>query len=469
VPGEVRVLPGTGYTIEFTASALLAPLTTYTLTVSPTVTNLAGTSLGNSSDVTFTTATSAGSGPVVGSVKVSPDSATINAGAELQLMATLTDTAGQIVTLTFNSVTWSSSAPDVVTVLGGGWVIGIGTGTAIITARSSYDGLTGTARIIVNPSPVGAIATTTCDDQEPLCGLYSVDPDGSNGRYLTSSYLDTDPVWSPDGRSIAFRSQRGCDRRTTRICHNDLYVMKADGIRGDGSGLRSLTTGSGLDVGGMSWSPDGSRIVFAGSVFPTDLLYPPEALYLMNADGSDLRLLVSGPAGGSASWPDWSPDGSKIAYNVVLGDTSAIDVVDADGSSSVRISTPSASRGDRRPHWSPDGKRIAFTRSWSAAAVGNGTVSQVFVMDADGSNVRQITHDSAGARYPVWSPDGTRLALIAGDLNGWGIINIDGSGRTSLPVCCPNDDSAASWRRAAAAAPSVSALSRVRPHRRFER
>ena len=454
VPGEVRVLPATGYTVEFAPSASLAPLTTYTLTTSPAVTNLAGTSIGMSSGVTFTTAESPGSRSVA-SVKISPDSATVNAGGELQLKAMLTDSAGRTAVASYQSVTWTSSAPEVATVLGGGWVVGIGAGTAVITATTSYNGLTGTARVIVNPSALGAIATATCDDLVPLCGLYAVDPDGSNGRYLTSSYLDTDPVWSPDGTSIAFRSQRGCNHTTTRICHNDLYLMKAEGIRDDGSGLRSLTTGSGLDVGGMSWSPDGSRIVFAGAVFPTDL-YPREALYVMNADGSGLRLLVSGPPGGSASWPDWSPDGTKIAYHVVSGDTSAINVVDADGSNIARISTPSASRGDFRPHWSPDGRRIAFTRNWYPPL--NEGESQAFVMDADGSNVRQITQD--GARYPVWSPDGSRFALLATGL-GLGIMNVDGSGGRSV-ACCPND-AAPSWRHAAAPALSVSATSKGRP------
>jgi TolB protein len=172
----------------------------------------------------------------------------------------------------------------------------------------------------------------------------------------------------------------------------------------------------------------------------------------MNADGSDLRVARLWSAGGSASWPDWSPDGSKIAYTVVLGDTSAIHIVDADRSSNVRISAPSASRGDLRPHWSPDGKRIAFARSWFTAAVGNGAVSQAFVMDADGSNVTQITHDSQWAWYPVWSPDGTRLALMTRDLNGLGVINADGSGGRSLPVCRAYNESAASWRHAAAVA-----------------
>src|SRR5205823_2718309 len=123
----------------------------------------------------------------------------------------------------------------------------------------------------------------------------------------------------------------------TRLCHYDLYVLKVDGSGfANGSAIRTLASGSGLDVGGMSWSPDGSRVVFAGASNLTDW-YLNYALYVMNADGSGLRLLVPVPVGGSAEWPDWSPDGRRIAYNVNLSTTSTIHVVDADGTNDVPI------------------------------------------------------------------------------------------------------------------------------------
>jgi len=436
------------------------PGTTYSLTVSGVV-NLAGTSLATPTYITFTTTSATDAGPVT-SLTVSPDSAVINVGGELQLTATRTDANGQVVVAPWQSVTWTSSAPDGASVeLWSGTLRGIGAGTVVITARSAADGRTGTARITVNPSPspIGAIATSLCNSLGDLgvsCGLYAADPDGSNGRLLTSNPWDLDPVWSPDGTSIAFRSQRACGG--SRFCPTELYVMKVDGsgIGADGAGLRSLTKGRGLDVDGMSWSPDGSRIVFAGAVIPAGL-YLSYALYVMNADGSGLQKLVSGPPGGSASWPDWSPDGNKIVYNVVTrGDTSAINVVNADGTNSVRISTPSASRGDLRPHWSPDGKRIAFTRWWTRGpGAPKGALSEAFVMNADGSNVTQITHDSLWAWYPAWSPDGTRLVAATGN-SGWGLMNADGGGERSIPIpCCGLEVfSQSSWRRAPATVPA---------------
>jgi Tol biopolymer transport system component len=458
VPGEVSVVSGAGYTFEFTPSAPLAPLTTYSLSVSG-VANLAGASLASPVDVTFTTSGSLSSGSIA-SVTLSLDTATLDAGSYVQLEAKLKDSAGRITIPSYRSLSWTSTAPDVAYVNSGGSVVAIGAGTAMISARSPdprYPGA-GTARITVKPAttPEGAIVYTFWDFDSALSGLYAVDPDGSNGRFLTGDY-DVDPVWSPDGTSIAFRSQRGCNQANS-VCHFDLFVVKANG-----TGLRRLTTFSGLDVGGMSWSPDGSRFAFAGAVLPRDLS-SREGLYVVNADGSGLRWLVSAPPGASASWPDWSPDGSKIAYNVVAaGDTSTINVVDADGSNDTRISRPSASRGDVRPRWSPDGKRIAFTRSWLDVEVttNGGVRTQALVMDANGSNVTPITPVSAENSYAVWSPDGSRLAVITDQRLD--VVNADGSGGGSIRTmfCCAQPGF--SWRRAAPAGSSVTTQVRVRP------
>lgn len=454
VPGAVRIVPGAGNVVEFAPSASLAPLTTYALSVSG-VTNLAGTSVAPPTSVTFTTTTPAVIDSVV-SMTISPDSGAMNVAGVLQLSATLTLASGKVTTTPYPRVTWSSSVSDVASVdYRFGRVTGIAPGTAVITARDS-GGVSATARVTVSlaPGPIGAVIASLCDDYGD-CGMYAVDPDGSNGRFFTANYVDINPIWSPDGRWIAFQSQRECNRALERVCHNDLYVMRADG---SGS-VRSLTAGAGLEVGSVSWSPDGSRLVFAASVFPTNLITPIEALYVVNADGSGLQRILSAPAGGSASWPDWSPDGSRIAYNVVLpGAQAAINVVNADGTNDVRLSTPSASYGDHHPRWSPDGRRIALMRKFAASFFS----SQVFVMDADGSNVMQITHEPQWAGYPVWSPDGSKIALNSGTFGTLGIIDADGTGGRAIAMCCVSDfGTVFSWRRTAAV--PASAQSRATP------
>ena len=457
VAGAVRVVPELGYAVEFTPSALLTPGTTYSLTVNG-VTNLAGTPLAAPASVTFTTVSALGAGSVL-SVTVSPDPATTKVGQQLQLTATVTDATGRVVEIPqLHALFWESSVPDVASVISvmqgmSTTVTGIGTGTAVITARVINGAQigTGSARVTVNSAttPTGAIASTLCSQFDGPCGVYALDPDGSNGRFLTSNPWDLDPVWSPDGTSIAFRSQRACGGG--RFCLTDLYVLKVDG-----SGVRSLTTGLGLEVGGMSWSPDGSRIVFAAGALAADLRFD-EALYVMNADGSGLRMLLSGPPGASASWPDWSPDGGRIAYTAVRGDTSAINVVNADGSNEVRISTPPAPNRDVRPRWSPDGKHIAFTRWWFSGS-GNtpGALSQTLVMNADGSDVRQVIDDSLWPWYPAWSPDGRSLVVLSWFYDGLFVVNADGNGGRAIPtLCCGFEmSSAPSWRRVPATVPA---------------
>ena len=463
VAGDVHVLPDTGYIVEFMPKAMLVPLTTYTLTVHSTVVNGAGTPSDSPTSITFTTGSSTGST----SLTVSPDSEMVSVGQTVELTATVKDAAGKIVSPNPNLAEfwWTSSAPDIAGVLsqGRGEVVGIGAGTVVITARIVWNGyvLTDTARITVSPTtiPVGAIVFRRCSELGGFCGLYAVEPTGAYGRLLTSSDVDLDPAWSPDGSAIAFRSQRGCDRATTRICHNDLYVMKADGsgAGANGSGLRLLTSGSGLDVGGMSWSPDGSRIVFTGAVYLTDQ-YLSYALYVMNADGSGVRLLASPPPASSFASPDWSPDGGRIAYSLVIpGDTSTIHVMAADGSNDVPLSAPSGFIGDVAPRWSPDGRRIAFSRwRWQAPA---GIEWRSFVMNADGSNVTPLTLDPQ-VLLPAWSPDGTSFA--AGGPSGLILINADGSGTRSIfPTY--DDIGPFSWRRAAAVVPSAAARTRIKP------
>jgi TolB protein len=142
-------------------------------------------------------------------------------------------------------------------------------------------------------------------------------------------------------------------------------------------------------------------------------------IWLMAPDGSDRRRLTqSKPSetdASGASSPAWSPDGSKIVYAAQEGSQeedqslSEIYVMNADGTNKQRLTTNEDFDGD--PVWSPDGTRIAFTR---ATGVGTDEVrSGIAVMDADGGPARQITR-ARGSSFdgtPAWSPDGSRVAF----------------------------------------------------------
>ena len=241
------------------------------------------------------------------------------------------------------------------------------------------------------------------------------------------SGLALGPSWSPDGRRIAFTLLEDLSEGPPSI-----YVMNADG-----SDMTRLTDGSTND-GIPFWSPDGRRIAFLSS--QRDETTP--GIYVMNADGSDVTRLADyddealGIPGVFHLSLAWSPDGRQMAFNSfgTGGEYAlAIYVMNADGSS-VRQLTDHTNY-DGSPDWSPDGRRIAFT---SLLDDGTSAESGIYVMNADGSNVTQLADDSEFTGLSLslsWSPDGQRIAFISlgeEDTSAIYVMNADGSDVTHL-------------------------------------
>jgi TolB protein len=165
----------------------------------------------------------------------------------------------------------------------------------------------------------------------------------------------------------------------------------------DGSNRTPLTD-DGSGNGDPDWSPDGTTIAYECNR-PDD--GSASDLCVINANGTETRNLTGGAAGMTdAANPAWSPDGSKIAFDSPLAGTREIWVMNADGSSPTRLTTHVFREpGNRAPTWSPDGNRIAFHSS--TARVGDGEI--VAVMNADGTGQAALTTTPGGDSFPEWS------------------------------------------------------------------
>lgn len=218
--------------------------------------------------------------------------------------------------------------------------------------------------------------------------IYLINSDGTGTIRLTSEAgADINPAWSPDGRKIAFASDRAGNR--------EIYVMNADGT----DPLR-LTNHDAADYG-PAYSPDGKRIAFTSERDGN-----PE-IYVMNADGTNLSRLTNDPPA-SAMDPAWSPDGNKIAFRSQrIGSTWHVNiyVMNDDGSGATALTNFDSYTSPGAPAWSPDGRTIAFPGGGNA----------ISLMNADGSEIRRFLSGGTSTSSPDWSPDGSKLAFDDND------------------------------------------------------
>lgn len=208
---------------------------------------------------------------------------------------------------------------------------------------------------------------------------------------------------------------------------NRLYIMNADG-----SDLRAIPTGD-LYLMSAAPSPDGEQIaLMASEPWPKGDM-PKAQLFLMDADGSDRVEVPACPEDGCQGTiqVSWSPDGRTLSFP---GNGTGIHVVDVETGRTRKLTGGSL---DYEAVFSPDGGRIAFARTEPSAEPN----AQIWVMNSDGTGAHQVTDTTFAheATQPAWSPDATRIAYTEsggpGGTAGIAVINADGSGAQQLTAC----------------------------------
>lgn len=285
--------------------------------------------------------------------------------------------------------------------------------------------------------------------------VFTVKPDGTGLRQVTHGTTPAGQYglsWSPDGRSLLYpvTDAKGMDV---------LVESRADGS--DPTVVSAPCTGTCLGDDAAVYSPDGTKIAFERAFGPiVNDNASRVAIFTMNANGSDLTQLTqhSTPTTTEDHGPQWSPDGTKIAFTRVNTTArprgeSAIEVMNADGSNLRRL-TPFRI-GAAHPSWSPDGKRILFNTREDPVP---NESANLFTMHADGAHRRALTNYTGGTlqAFPLaWSPDGTqvlfrRMAYSGTDteVGGFYILDLRTKHVRRLTSVRITEDLAAAWGRA---------------------
>src|SRR5688572_14971093 len=214
--------------------------------------------------------------------------------------------------------------------------------------------------------------------------IFVANADGSNARQLTSGVWDNNPIWSRDGKWIAYQAEDP---------QFDIMVVSAD------SGApRQITSGPATDAP-RNWLPNGSAVIFGrtGDGDDQTLVVP--------LDGGPVRRLAAEVQGNQHA--NLAPDGVKIGYDVHVGGGEAtVWVQDSAGAAPRQLTTENLENINAAYLWSPDSRYIAYQSRRTGT-------SDIWIVDVSTGEQRQLTTDIRNDLTPRWSPDGKWMAFIS--------------------------------------------------------
>ncbi|MEZ5426255.1 MAG: protein kinase [Pyrinomonadaceae bacterium] len=231
--------------------------------------------------------------------------------------------------------------------------------------------------------------------------------------------VDWNPVWSPDGEYLYFASNRGGSM--------NLWRISVDERTGRASGEPEAVTIPSGNAEHFSFSKDGKKMLYVENGNRSTIQsigFDPKTEKV--SDDGPVQLVKSKQ---TAQHPTISPDGDRIAFSSGSDSVEDIFIVNKDGTGLRNLTDDKAK--DRLPRWSPDGSRIVFYSDRSGKY-------EIWSVRPDGSDLRMVTDapEEGALRYPYFSPDGKRLAFIYGD-KGVQIIEMSRGYREQTPDLLP--------------------------------
>jgi Tol biopolymer transport system component len=285
----------------------------------------------------------------------------------------------------------------------------------------------------VEPSAQTTSATNGKIVYVKLGDIWVMDADGTNETNLTNTpdIDERDPAWSPDGTKIAFTGPGGFNADNSGGLE-DIYVMDADPSTDDATSLTN--TPNSLEYQ-PSWAPSGAQLVFVREVQGQIISEQPD-IFVMDTNGQNATNLTQTDADEHA--PAWSPDGTKIAFAGVRKATATatacptatasatasatatacpeqptaawkILTMDPDGQNEAILTGDEFHAFDDAPDWSPDSTKIVFMKE--SQAQGCCDPWEIWAVNRDGSADTNLTNHPANDTSPSWSPDGSEITF----------------------------------------------------------
>jgi len=302
-------------------------------------------------------------------------------------------------------------------------VLGIMTTSILALTCPSFQWRAGAQGLFGGPPGSVAFSSNRDGNNE----IYVMNPDGAEQTRLTfDSRNDQRPDISPDGTQIVFSSNRITDTNLTGDF--EIFVMNSDG-----SDVRQLTFNEAEDSW-PRWSPNGKWIAFHSNVDGNF------EIYVIRPDGTDLTRVTD--YAGLDQYPEWSPNGKQLAIRRDVD----LYLIDLDGSNPIQL-TAGNPGFNQMASWSPNGKKLAFLSNRDGYA-------SVFVMDIDGSNQVNVTPkpddvlaSAWGSRAPGWSRNGQSIYFTGrrpetSVTENIFVMNADGTGVTQLTSTGVNAEAA---------------------------